>query len=179
MSKVQRLTRIALVAALYFALTMALPFLAYEAVQFRISEMLMLLCFYRKDYCFSLILGCALSNLFSPLGYIDVLFGTVATVSACVGMRLSKNLWVASLFPTLMCVFVAAELYLYAAEPFWIAYGTVAAGEFVVVTLAGCPVFKMLEKNTAFMSLIGADEARVHADCFFINKRKPPKDGGL
>ena len=52
----KNLVRLALVAALYAALTLALPGLSFPAIQFRFSEILVLLCFYRKDYSISLIL---------------------------------------------------------------------------------------------------------------------------
>ena len=62
----KNLVRLALVAALYAALTLALPGLSFPAIQFRFSEILVLLCFYRKDYSISLILGCFIANCFSP-----------------------------------------------------------------------------------------------------------------
>ena len=43
----RNLVRLALVAAVYAALTLALPGLSFGAVQFRFSEILVLLCFYR------------------------------------------------------------------------------------------------------------------------------------
>ena len=42
----KNLVRLALVAALYAALTLALPGLSFGAIQFRFSEILVLLCFY-------------------------------------------------------------------------------------------------------------------------------------
>ena len=63
----KNLVRLALVAALYAALTLALPGLSFGAIQFRFSEILVLLCFYRKDYSISLILGCFIANCFSPM----------------------------------------------------------------------------------------------------------------
>ena len=48
--KIKDITRLAIVAALYVALTyVSYPF-AYGYMQFRISEILVLLCFFRKDY---------------------------------------------------------------------------------------------------------------------------------
>ena len=67
----KNLVRLALVAALYAALTLALPGLSFPAIQFRFSEILVLLCFYRKDYSISLILGCFIANCFSPMALMD------------------------------------------------------------------------------------------------------------
>lgn len=140
------LLHIAITAALYVALTLAVAPLSYGAVQFRLSEVLTLLCFYRKDYCFGLILGCFISNLFSPLGALDLVFGVASTVFSVVGIRYTKNLWTASLFPALSMVFIAWEL-CYLGLPFWYSFATAAMGEIGVVTVIGVPLFKTLERN--------------------------------
>ena len=88
----KNLVRLALVAALYAALTLALPGLSFGAVQFRFSEILVLLCFYRKDYSISLILGCFIANCFSPMALMDMIFGTLATAIAVIPMFYIKNL---------------------------------------------------------------------------------------
>ena len=46
------------------------------------------------------------------------------------------------------------ELYVAFKEPLLISMGTVALGEFVVVSVAGVIIFKLLEKNSRFMRLI-------------------------
>lgn len=152
-SKLTVFLRIAITAALYAALTLAIAPLSYGAVQFRISEVLTLLCFYRKDYCYALILGCAISNLFSPLGAWDMLFGVASTVFTVVGMRYVKNLWIASLLPALSMVFIGWELALLG-TPFWLSFLTAAIGEIGVVTVIGVPLFKTLEKNRHFKETV-------------------------
>lgn len=145
--------RICVTAALYVALTLAIAPLSYGAVQFRISELLTLLCFYRKDYCYGLILGCAISNLFSPLGALDLIFGVASTVFTVVGMRYVKNIWAASLLPAISMVFIAWELSLLQ-MPFWFSFFTAALGEIGVVTVIGVPLFKALEKNSFFKKTV-------------------------
>lgn len=145
--------RIAVTAALYVALTLAIAPLSYGAVQFRISEVLTLLCFFKKDYCYSLILGCFISNLFSPLGALDLIFGVASTVFTVVGMRYVKNIWAASLFPALSMVFIAWEL-VYLGLPFWYSFLTAALGEIAVVTMIGVPLFKTLQKNRFFKETV-------------------------
>ena len=78
----RRLTNMGLIAAIYVVATMLCSSLAYGQVQFRISEVLMLLCYFNKDYIISLSIGCLIVNLFSTLGMVDVVFGTLATVVA-------------------------------------------------------------------------------------------------
>ncbi len=152
-SALRAFLRISVTAALYVALTLAVAPLSYGAVQFRISEVLTLLCFFKKDYCYALILGCAISNLFSPLGALDLIFGVASTVFTVVGMRAVKNIWVASLFPAISMVFVAWELSLLN-MPFWYSFVTAALGELVVVTAIGVPLFTALRKNRFFQETV-------------------------
>ena len=153
------------VAALYAALTLAIAPLSFGAVQVRFSEILVLLCFYRKEYGISMILGCAAANLFSPMGTVDVIFGTLATAVAVTGVYLigkrkkGKNdlprLIAASLVPVISNgLIVGAELYYALDVPFAAGALSVAAGELLAVSVAGVAVFTALSHNTAFMRLI-------------------------
>lgn len=149
------IVQIAIVAALYAVLTVAISPIAYGPIQFRISEILVLLCFYNKKYCVSMTLGCLIANLFSPMALLDVPFGTLATVLAVLVIAHSKNLFLGSLAATVFNgIIVGIELYVAFKEPLLISMGTVALGEFVVVSVAGVIIFKLLEKNSHFMRLI-------------------------
>ncbi len=145
--------RIAVTAAIYVALTLLIAPLSYGAVQLRFAEVMALLCFFRRDYCYALILGCAISNLFSPLGVLDLIFGVMSTIFSVVGIRFCKRLWVASLLPTLSMVFIAWEFALTGAS-FWFTFLTAAIGEFIVVTVLGLPLMALLQKNKFFMEYI-------------------------
>lgn len=150
-----RLVKLAAVAAIYVALTYALGFMSYGNIQFRVAEMLMLLCFYKKDYGISLTVGCFIANIFSPMMLMDMIFGTLATVLAVLLIFISPNIYVASLAPVLTnALIVGLELTLSFNTPYWLNAIEVAAGEFVCVTVVGVIVFKLLEKNGVFMKLI-------------------------
>lgn len=159
---IRNLARLALVAALYAAMTLAVPGLSFGAIQFRFSEILVLLCFYRKDYCVSLILGCFIANLFSPFGLYDIIFGTLATAVAVIPMYYVRNIWLASALPVISNgIIVGFELFL-CGEPLWFSMGTVAFGELVVVTVIGCPLFRFaLERSKPFMQVLGADKQKL------------------
>lgn len=151
----KKLVRIALVAALYLVLTVAISPLSYGAVQLRFSEILMLLCFFRPEYGFALTVGCALSNLWSPFGLPDMIFGTLATALSALCMKRCKNIWVASLFPAIFNgIIVGAELSVISHTPFWYNGLTVALGELAVVTIAGVPIMKLLLKRKAFSEFL-------------------------
>ncbi|MCH5208857.1 MAG: QueT transporter family protein [Oscillospiraceae bacterium] len=160
----KNMVRLALVAAAYAVLTLVIAPLSYAAVQFRFSEALVLLCFYRKDYCASMILGCFIANLFSPFGLYDIIFGTLATAVAVVPMYYIKNIYIASLLPVISNgLIVGFELFL-CGEPFWFSAGTVALGEAVVVCVLGVLLFKLVfEKSTHLMNLIGNTKQLVNS----------------
>ena len=158
----KNLVRLALVAAVYAVLTLILLGQSFGGVQFRFSEILVLLCFYRKDYSVALILGCFIANCFSPMALMDMIFGTLATAIAVIPMFYIKNIWVASILPAVSNgIIIPIELYIcYGNEPpIWFNMITVAAGELVVVTIIGCVLFKLaLERSTRFMEVIGANK---------------------
>ncbi len=156
----KRITLIAAVAAIYFVLTIAISPLAFGPIQFRFSEILVLLCFYNKDYCYSMAAGCALANLFSPMAALDVPFGTAATIITVICIYKSSNLWIAAIFPVISNgIIIALELKVALNAPLLLSMGTVAFGELVVVLILGVPIFKLLEKNKAFMKLISMEGA--------------------
>ena len=130
--------------------------MSYEQLQFRISEILVLFVFIEPRYGLGLVLGCILANLASPLGVIDIVAGSTATLLAImfiVHVRKifgcnKKALIIASFGPVIFnALLVGLELtYLFntplAANAFY-----VAAGEFVVVTLMGTAVVNSIMKN--------------------------------
>lgn len=151
----KRLVKLALITAMYAALSLALSFITYGNIQFRIAEALILLCFYRKDYGISLTLGCLIVNLFSPMGLIDICFGTLATAISVLLIYASPNIYLASLAPVICNgLIIGFELWLVVGLPFAISALEVAFGEFVCVCLIGIPICKALEKNSRLMQII-------------------------
>jgi len=155
--KIKDMVLLSMVAAIYVILTVGLSPLSYGDIQFRLSEALMLLIVYKRRYAISLILGCFVANLFSPVGWVDILFGTLATVVASIPMMFIKKLELSSLFPSIANgVIVGLELAIVYDLPIAFTMFTVFIGEFVVVSLIGIPLFRFLEKNDGFMETIGA-----------------------
>lgn len=152
------LVRLAFVAAMYATLTVAIAPLSYGDIQFRFSEVLVLLCFYRRDYAPALILGCFIANLFSPMGLMDIIFGTLATAAAVLPMYRMRNIYIAALLPVVgNGIIVGAELTIAFGTPIWLNMLAVAFGELVTVGMIGVPVFKLIfDKNSAMLRLIGS-----------------------
>jgi len=145
-----------IVAALYAALTIGLAPISYGGVQFRISEVMTLLAFINPMYIGGLTLGCFLANLASPLGIVDVIFGTLATFLSVFMMSKSNNIFTASLWPVLFNgVIIGIELWAVFKLPLILTMLQVALGEFVVVSLLGVLVFRYgILYNTQLMDIL-------------------------
>lgn len=152
----KKMVKIAIVAALYAALTMGLAPISYGEIQFRISEILILLVIIDPIFGPGLILGCFIANLFSPLGIIDVLFGTIATaISIGFMIKTSKHLFLSTLWPVIINgLIIGIELYYVYGVPFWIGASQVAFGEFVVVSILGYSIFKIITKQQNVMKIL-------------------------
>ena len=96
-TKTQKIVQIALIAALYAALTYAqnllVPGSASMAVQFRVSEVLNILALFTPYAIPGLTIGCVISNLYGitsglPL---DMIFGSLATLGATTCIYFLRN----------------------------------------------------------------------------------------
>ena len=142
----------AMIAGIYAALTIICSSISYGGIQFRISEILILLAFYNKRFIPGLVAGCFIANMPSTLGIADMFFGTLATLIAVVLINKVKNLYTAALIGAIVNgLIVGAELYLVLQLPFMINAFSVFFGE-IVVLLLGVAVFKRIEKNDSFMN---------------------------
>ena len=153
------LVRTALIASLYITLTIAFSAISYGPIQFRISELLILLPLWNHRWTPGIVLGTVIANFFSPLGLIDVLFGSLATFLGIVAMvKVAK---IASPLYSLVCP-VLANAYLIALElrivyelPFWESVIYVGISEAIIV-LIGYFLISTMAKNSHFRTMIGA-----------------------
>ena len=152
----KKIAIVGLIAALYAVVTLALGFISYGQIQFRISEILMFLPLFGKEYIVALTLGCFLANVVGPFGVPDIIFGTLATLISAILVyytpRLIKNnkyvLFISSLWPTIInALIIGWELYKFFGVPFALAAIEVGFGEFIVVTIVGLPVFKIVNNK--------------------------------
>lgn len=85
---VKGMTRTAMIAGLYAAITFAAFYISFGAIQYRVSEALTILPVFTASAVPGLSIGCALANLLgaaigaNPVGLIDAVFGTAATLLA-------------------------------------------------------------------------------------------------
>lgn len=81
-NKLRKIIISATIAGIYAALTLAFMPISFGPVNFRISEALTLLPFFSPYAVAGVTVGCLISNLLSPYGILDMVFGTLATFIA-------------------------------------------------------------------------------------------------
>ena len=79
---VRRIVVSAIIGAVYDAVTMLLAPISYGPIQFRLSEAMCILPFFVPATSAGLFIGCAISNLISTAGILDIVFGPIATLLA-------------------------------------------------------------------------------------------------
>ena len=150
----KKMAMIGATAAIYAVLTVAMAPISYGAVQLRLSEVMTILAFVDPVFIPGLVLGNFIANLFSPFGLPDVVFGTLATFIAVFMMSKMKSMLIASFWPTIANgLIIGLELAIFTGAPFVSTALYVALGEFLVVTVLGYPVFKVVMKNKTIQNL--------------------------
>ena len=172
-SSVRKLSRCAVVAAIYVVLCMALQPLSYGAVQVRVAEALCLLPVFGTEYIAGVVLGCFLANLLGST-IVDVIFGTLATLLACYAtyklgkIRVKGLALPASLPPVVFnAVIIGIEIAVLfpdptSSAPLWVACITngisVGVGELVSCTLLGVLLVRVIESNAALRTVFTGEE---------------------
>lgn len=152
----RQLTFAAVLAAVYAALTMFLPIPQYGQIQVRVAEALCVLPFFYPAATPGLFIGCVIANLFSPFA-LDVVFGSAATLLACLWTGRLRSRWLAPL-PPVVCnmVIVGAELAFFEGgigPGFFSAFAfnalTVGGGELLACGLFGSALLSGLYRTPA------------------------------
>jgi len=161
---IRNITKIAIIAAAYVVVTLLIAPMAFGPIQFRLSEILLLLCFFNPRYIFALTIGTLLANFLSPfsLGPIDVFAGTFATLIAAVLIHYTRVKFGASLkvmiasciWPVLINGVIVGWMLNYVLDlPLIPSMISVAAGE-AVVMIIGVMVFQVIQRNSVIMEQI-------------------------
>lgn len=147
------LTKAAVVAALYIALTMVFAAVSYGPVQFRFSEGLNNLVPFNKRYIVAITLACFITNIMSPNGAIDMVVGTFETFINLITIYLvTKHMksviakLVASvLIGTFYMFIIGFEIAIIGHSAFWPTfwgtYLTAGIGEFVTMTIGAIVLY--------------------------------------
>jgi len=161
---VRKLTFIAVIGALYAALTIALAPIAYGPIQFRVSEVLCILPFFFPSTMWGLFIGCALANFFGGYGPLDIVFGSLATLAA--GFCTSKiRFRPLTLLPVvLLNALVVGAVIAWSSTPtaFWAGFTVnalqIGLAEFGVMYIIGLPLLYILPRYKVFNKLRNALE---------------------
>lgn len=163
--KIKFIVEGALIAAAYIGLTMIsnLLNLAFGPVQLRISEALTVLPVFTPAAIPGLVLGCFISNIISPMGAVDMIFGTGATLAAAVLTYLLRKICVRGLpvlsflSPVVLnAVIIGLEIDIFflpegaAVWGFVSSAATVGLGELAACFLLGVPLFYAVKRYRIF-----------------------------
>lgn len=167
MREVNFITKTAVVASLYAVVTWAFYFVGYNAIQFRVSEILVLLAFFDRRYIPGLVLGCIIANFTSPYGLVDIVMGSAASLFVVVMIATTRkmlgagkiSLFIASIWASISAFIIAYEIvFIFGApESFWYWTLMVAIGQFVVVTIVGFPIFAWILSNDSIAKRLSFD----------------------
>ncbi len=143
------ITRTALIAAAYAALTLALAPISYGPVQVRVAEALTVLPFFSVPSIAGLFLGCAVANVLGGYGLPDIVFGSLATLIAALLTRAVRRaglpVQLAPLPPVIVnAIIVPAYLSVLFEVPYWATAGQILLGQAVACYGLGYPLLTLL-----------------------------------
>lgn len=163
--KILNLSRGAIIAALYIALTyfqqMLFPGSTSAAIQFRLSEAFCMLSVFSPSAVMGLTVGTAVSNIANSSALpLDIVLGSLATFLACLSMRALRNITfrgiplLSALMPAVFNgIIIGLEIEIFMIEgpfhlsSFLIQSGCVAFGEAVVLLSLGIILFKVIKRR--------------------------------
>ncbi|GEK32030.1 membrane protein [Kurthia zopfii] len=150
-----------IIAALYIAVSLLIAPFSFGAIQLRLGEILNHLVVFNKKYFYAIIIGVFITNLFSPNGPIDLVFGVGQTLLSLgltiLSARYIKSIVHRMIFNTVVFTFmmwlIAWELNIVLEAPFGYTWLTVAAGEAIIMAI-GIPIMLALNKRINFKKII-------------------------
>ncbi len=145
---VKQLTRAAVVAALYAAITLTLAPIGFGPWQLRVAEAMTLLPALWPEAGVGLFVGCALSNLVGGYGLPDIIVGSLATLAAALlTRRLRAKPALAALPPVLInAVAIGLLLHYVLKAPLWLTMLQVGAGQAAACYALGLPLLAAMRR---------------------------------
>lgn len=148
--KTKKLVLTALIAGIYFALCLILPF-GYGPIQLRIAEIITLLpLFFGWTGVFGVTIGCALANLLSPFWIVDVVFGSSITfVAAVLTYLLRKKPILAAIPPVLLNALFLPIIWWFVAGDYGylVNFASTLCSQFIIIIVVGVPLVYTLKKS--------------------------------
>ncbi len=145
--KINKVTRIAIIAAVYAAVTVILAPISYLGMQVRVSEALTVLPFIFPESVVGLSIGCLIANIYGGLGLIDIIFGSLATLLAGYLTSRMPNQYLAPLPPVLVNAVVVGFILNFTLKlPLFLTMLSVGIGQFLACYVIGLPLLYWLKK---------------------------------
>ena len=128
--------------------------LTFGIIQCRFAEALTVLPFLNPTTAWGLFVGCVVTNLLSPYGPLDMIFGSAATLTAALLTARCKHKWLAPLPPVLVNAVVIGAVIAFQevgfTAAFMTAFGyhalTIGAGQMLACCGLGMLLLTALEK---------------------------------
>ena len=148
------LTRAACIAAIYFILTVLLEPLSYGPIQLRFSEALTLLPIIFPEAIAGLTIGCALANIFSWFGIVDIVLGSLTTlIAAILTYMLRRKPLLAALPPILLNAAIVPIVIILSGDTtaYYLLAGSILISQAIIIYALGLPLTQTL-KRTLFLN---------------------------
>lgn len=134
---VRKVTKSALIAALYVALTLGMAPISFGILQIRVSDALILTSKKGKEYIIGVTLGAAIANFFSPLGVIDVAVGLASNLLAgIVILKVRRKFVSIPMASAIIASIVGLELSIFYQVPVFLSIGSTFIAEIIVLIVA-------------------------------------------
>ncbi len=144
---VKLLVRSGLIAAVYAVLTIVLAPISYGELQIRVAEALNVLPFFTFAAVPGLFVGCIIANLISPMGLLDLVFGSLATLlSAYLAYRIKDKRLVPLPAVVINAFVIGALLHFVYGLPLVMMILYVGAGQLLACYGIGYPLLLILER---------------------------------
>lgn len=156
-NRVNKIAKAAIIAALYALISIILKPISFGTFQLRVAEALSLLVLYTSAAPFGLFCGCLLANIFSPYGLLDMICGSLATLTAALIASKIKNKFLAGIPFVVVNAIVVSFVICFEAFSFAVYFPTamyIGIEEALSVYVLGIPLTIFIEKNKKIYELI-------------------------
>lgn len=151
----KQLVTSAIIAAIYAVVTIFLTYpMSFQASQFRVAEALTILPLFTPVAIPGLFIGCLISNLLSPVGPLDLIFGSLTTLIAAIATwqigksNLKYKKLLAPLPPVILNAIIIGLLINYTLKwPLFLTMFQVGFGELLCCYGLGLPLITVIEKS--------------------------------
>lgn len=152
------IARTAVIAAVYVAITQVVSPFAFHAVQVRVPEAMTVLPYLTPHAIPGLTVGVFIANTMGPLGIVDMVFGSLATLISALLTRKMPNKYLAPLPPVLVnAVIVGGYLNVILGiedGPVLLTMMAVGVGQLISCYALGLPLLAAIERTPVLRQLL-------------------------